>query len=101
MHYHYLPQELIDLQTEIAEHHPNITLILQTLVDQDIYLQIAAIAVECNMILHGDYTQKDMLDICKKLTEKLVKKRTIHITGELDLTVVQNLPDASNPGSLH
>jgi len=81
MYHHYFEKELTDLQAEVIEHHPDVMVILATLTDKDIYMQLSAIAVHCGIILHGDYTKEDMLGLCKKMTEYLVKKRTIHIQG--------------------
>jgi len=81
MYHHYFETELTDLQQEIGEHHPDVLAILTSLTDKDIYMQLSAIAVHCGIILHGDYTKEDMLGLCKKMTEHLVKKRTIHIQG--------------------
>jgi hypothetical protein len=83
MYHHFHEEELIALQEEVGEHHPDIMAILTALTDKDIYMQIAAISAHCGMILHGDYTKEDILGICKTLTQKLKEKRAIHIYTEL------------------
>lgn len=93
-YHHYFEQELIDLQQEVCTHHPDVLAILTSLTDQDIYIQISAIAVHCKMILHGDYTKEDILKICRKLTEKLVEKRTIHLISGVE-GVVDLVEDTS------
>jgi len=82
-YHHYFEKELTDLQAEVVEHHPDVLAILASLTDKDIYMQISAIAVHCEIILHGDYLKEDILGICKKMTEKLIEKRTIHIYTDL------------------
>lgn len=81
MHHHYFEQELIDLQIEVGEHHPDVMAVLTALTDKDIYMQISAIAVHCGIILHGDYTKADILGLCTRLTEILRDKRAIRIYG--------------------
>lgn len=85
MYHVYYEQELLDLRLELS-HHPDLMLILAAQTDSDIYIHIAEIAAYCNMLLEGDYTKDDILEVCKKCTEALIKKRTIHVspiyTGE-------------------
>jgi mannose/fructose/N-acetylgalactosamine-specific phosphotransferase system component IIB len=72
------PEELIALRQEIQKH----PLLLELLHDQenkDVYIQIAEIATYCNIILDGDYTQQDVLGICKACTQALMSKRTLVI----------------------
>lgn len=44
---------------------------------------IAFLAAEAGILIHGDYSHEAICDLCDKIREKLVEKRTIVInTGE-------------------
>lgn len=70
------PEELIALHQEVM-HHPSLLVLLAGQADKDIYIQICEIAAYCGIIVHGDYTGEDMLELCTKLIEHLQKKRII------------------------
>lgn len=74
--YEYFPQDLIDLRLEIQKHPPLLAL-LANQADKDVYIQILEIAAYCKILVAGTYTQDDMLNLCKMLTEKLMSMRTI------------------------
>lgn len=72
----YFPQELIDLRIEVQKHPPLLKL-LHEQEDKDVYIQILEIATYCKILVTGEYTRDDMLNLCKMLTEKLMGMRTI------------------------
>ncbi len=72
----YFPQELIDLRIEISK-HPDLLKLLHEQEDKDVYIQILEIAAYCKILVMGEYTKDDMLNLCKMLTEKLMSMRTI------------------------
>lgn len=72
----YFPQELIDLRLEITK-HPDLLKILHEQEDKDVYIQILEIAAYCKILVMGEYTRDDMLNLCKMLTEKLMSMRVI------------------------
>lgn len=74
--YTLFPEELTELRKEI-QHHPDLLLILHTQSDKDVYIQLAEIAAHCGIVLDGDYTQQDILKLCKLLTNNLMAKRVI------------------------
>lgn len=74
--YEYFPEELIALRREIQE-HPPLLVILADQADKDVYIQILEIAAYCKILVMGEYTRNDMLNLCKMLTEKLMSMRTI------------------------
>lgn len=72
----YFPQDLIDLRIEVQKHPPLLKL-LHEQEDKDVYIQILEIAAYCKILVVGEYTREDMLNLCKMLTEKLMSMRTI------------------------
>lgn len=72
----YFPQELIDLRIEISK-HPDLLKILAEQEDKDVYIQILEIAAYCKILVIGEYTRDDMLNLCTMLTQKLMSMRTI------------------------
>jgi hypothetical protein len=74
--YDYFPEELIALRREIQE-HPPLLKILAEQEDKDVYIQILEIAAYCKILVSGEYTRDDMLNLCEMLTKKLVSMRTI------------------------
>jgi hypothetical protein len=74
--YEYFPQELIDLRIEIQK-HPALLKILHEQAEKDIYIQLMEIATYCSILVAGDYTQEDMLGLCREMTKKLMSMRTI------------------------
>lgn len=72
----YFPQELIDLRIEIQK-HPELLKILHEQEDKDVYIQIMEIASYCKILVMGEYTRDDMLNLCTMLTQKLMSMRTI------------------------
>lgn len=72
----YFPQELIDLRIEI-QRHPELLKILHEQEDKDVYIQIMEIATHCKILVTGEYTRDDMLNLCKMLTQKLMSMRSI------------------------
>lgn len=72
----YFPQELIDLRIEISKHPPLLKL-LHEQEDKDVYIQILEIAAYCKILVTGEYTREDMLNLCTMLTQKLMSMRTV------------------------
>ena len=70
----FFPEELIALRQEI-NHHPDLLVILHAQADKDVYMQIAEIAAYCNILLAGDYTREDIVELCGKFVLELQKKR--------------------------
>jgi hypothetical protein len=74
--YDYFPEELIALRREIQE-HPPLLKILAKQEDKDVYIQILEIAAYCKILVAGEYTRDDMLNLCEMLTKKLMSMRTL------------------------
>ena len=74
--YDYFPEELIALRREI-QHHPPLLKLLAEQEDKDVYIQILEIAAYCKILVAGEYTRDDMLNLCEMLTKKLMSMRTI------------------------
>ena len=72
----YFPEELIVLRREIQNHPPLLKLLAEQ-EDKDVYIQILEIAAYCKILVAGEYTRDDMLNLCKMLTDKLMSMRTI------------------------
>ena len=72
------PPELTDLRIEIQK-HPALLVVLAAQAEKDVYIQLMEIATYCDILVLGDYTMEDMLGLCKKMTEELVKIRTIQV----------------------
>lgn len=89
----YFPDELIALREEI-DHHPELLAILAGQADKDVYIHICEIAAYCKVLINGDYTRDDMIEVCGKLVEHLRKKREIHIYS--DTSIMPLLPGDSN-----
>jgi hypothetical protein len=81
MHYQYFDPALIELRREIT-HHPDLQVILVAQESTDIYIHICEIAAYCGIVLDGTYTQEDVLELCTKMTEKLIAKRTLVINSQ-------------------
>ena len=74
--YDYFPEELIALHREIQNHPPLLKLLAEQ-EDKDVYIQILEIAAYCKILVAGEYTRDDMLNLCEMLTKKLMSMRTI------------------------
>lgn len=74
--YEYFPEELIALRREI-QYHPPLLKLLAEQEDKDVYIQILEIAAYCKILVAGEYTRDDMLNLCEMLTKKLMSMRTI------------------------
>lgn len=70
----YFPDELIELRIEI-DNHPELLAILAGQADKDVYVHIAEIAAYCRVMLAGDYTRDDIIEVCGKLVTELKRKR--------------------------
>lgn len=85
----YFPDELIELRIEI-DNHPELLAILAGQADKDVYVHIAEIAAYCKVLLNGDYTRDDIIEVCGKLVDHLKKKREVHIYS--DTSILPILP---------
>lgn len=70
------PEELCALRIEVQK-HPPLLFILANQADKDVYIQIMEIATYCNILVAGEYTKDDMLNLCTMLTQKLMSMRTL------------------------
>ncbi len=88
----YFPDELNALREEI-DFHPQLQAILAGQADKDVYVHIAEIAAYCNILLAGDYTRDDIIELCGKFTEELKKRRTISVHSDPRITpILPNIP---------
>jgi len=68
-------QNRIDLDREIAGHHPELQKLLANHGSDEFEIRIAEIARYCDVILHGDYLPADLDRLCGILRNKLWEKR--------------------------
>lgn len=69
------PKEYIDLNAElITGYHPKLEFLGGYPMDE-IDIKLAQIAAYCEVMLDGDYTLENRMQLCKILTEKLMLKR--------------------------
>lgn len=71
-------QNRIDLQLEI-KNHPILVELLQNHPQAEFEILLAEVARYCNVILHGDYLQSDIDELCGYLTKRLVDQRSLII----------------------
>ncbi len=76
LQFEMFPEELIQLRIEI-DNHPDLLVILAGQADKDVYIQICEIAAYCGIVLDGMYTREDIIGLCKKCLEHLIRKRDI------------------------
>lgn len=81
------PPEVTELHTEVRK-HPDLLKILHEQPDKDVYIQILEIGKHCGIMILGTYTHEDMINLCKLLTAKLYKMRTIHVDSTPGLIIV-------------
>ena len=72
----FFPEPLQELRKEIM-YHPPLLKLLHDQPDKDVYMQICEIAAYCDMILAGDYTRDDIIELCEKMVWKLKSKRSV------------------------
>jgi hypothetical protein len=75
------PEELITLNEETAK-HPKLGELLASQPNRDPYILLCEVAAYCGIVLDGEYTYKDVLEICDKLVRQLQSMRTIIITPD-------------------
>jgi len=68
------PEEFIALQKELL-HHTELCSRLGLLLASDIELKFAEIATYCDVMLDGDYNERDFIRLAKIFTQKLECKR--------------------------
>lgn len=64
----------IQLSKEVKE-HPALMELLANHKQDDFEIMLAEIALYCDVMLHGDYTQEDLDRLCGVLVKKLMEKR--------------------------
>lgn len=70
------PQEYIDLNMELAIHnHPKIQAIVAAYPMDEIDIKLAQIASYCEVMLDGDYSLENRIQLCRILKEKLILLR--------------------------
>ncbi len=71
----FFPEVLQELQRETRMHE----VLMKRLADQedkDVYVQLAEIAAHCGMLLDGDYTRDDILELVEIMVQRLKAMRT-------------------------
>lgn len=71
----WFPVELQVLREEI-QFHPALLQILNDQEDKDVYIALAEIAAFVGVVLDGDYTRDDIINLCALLIRKLQAIRT-------------------------
>lgn len=70
-----LPSSVIELQRELATHHPTLCRVLK-LIDDDAD-RFAAIATHCNVLVDGEYTAEQIAYIADQLLPRLKELREV------------------------
>ena len=72
----YFPQEVMELQAEI-QYHPKLQELMHSYNEQyfDFWMKVAGIAAYCNIALDGNYTEEEMVKICKLCLDRLKYRR--------------------------
>lgn len=65
--YEIFSDSRIELQREVSN-HPILVERLANHPAEEFELKLAEIASYCNIVLHGDYSQEDIDEICERLT---------------------------------
>ncbi len=81
LQFEMFPEELIQLQVEVYEHHPALLQILHNQQDKDIYMQLCEVFAYCEMIVEGTYTRDDIIELAGIALKKLMQKRTLVVIG--------------------
>lgn len=68
------PDELIELNKEL-KHHPRLMLLLGNHGMHEWEIKMAEIARYCGIVMNGDYTEEDIVKLCKLLLPRLIAKR--------------------------
>jgi hypothetical protein len=76
MHIEMFPEVFIELQREIQHHESLLISLLQLPKDSPMEMKLGEVAAYCDIVLDGDYTQKDVENLCKVLLKKLAQKRS-------------------------
>lgn len=69
------PQQIIDLHTEVRK-HPRLMQLLHDQENKDVYIQLLEIATYCDILVVGDFTRDQILDLCVQMTKKLYSMRS-------------------------
>ena len=69
------PQEVIDLNEEVAKHPPLMDR-LNNQENKDFYVLLAEVAAHCGIIMNDTYTPEMINKLCVMLKEELYKRRT-------------------------
>lgn len=73
-HINIWPDEVINLQREIAR-HPKLMKLLQNHPGDAWEVKLAEIALYCDVVLDGDYLPEDVQKLCGILERKLIERR--------------------------
>jgi len=73
--YEMFPAQIMDLYREI-QHHPNLLKLLHDQDNKDVYIQLMEIAAYCEIVVIGDFTRQDILELCTAMTKKLYSRRS-------------------------
>lgn len=80
------PQEYIDLNIELAtQNHPKIQAIVAGYPPDEIDIKLAQIASYCEVMLDGDYSLENRIQLCRILKEKLILLREPEIAQSIIL----------------
>lgn len=74
-HLNIFPDEVINLQREIAHYHPKLQERLANHPAHEWEVKLAEIGSYCSVILDGDYTEEDVVRLCGLLEKKLITMR--------------------------
>lgn len=74
-HLNIFPDEVINLQREIAHYHPELQQKLAKHPAHEWEVKLAQIAQHCEVILDGTYLEEDITKICAILEKKLMGMR--------------------------
>ena len=82
MYIRMFDDRLVKLIEEIGQHHPALIARCNAQPDGDFYVQMGEVAAHCGILLDGDYTDKDIYDLCTVLTKRLVSMRTLVVVPD-------------------
>jgi hypothetical protein len=74
-HINLFPDEVIHLQRELANHPKLMKLLRENHRADSWETKLAEIAKYCDVVLHGDYLEEDLVKICGILEKKLIERR--------------------------
>lgn len=90
MHQVMFSEARIELAREVKK-HPPLTEILATFDPNDFEIQLAEICTYCKVVVHGDYIQSELDNLCTILFNRLRAKRGGIVICQ-DISQVHQLP---------